>query len=66
MHTAREAKGSYEQNLMLMKLQALRQQVELIAAVAERTIASPHDRADIETAMLRLSQVLATDERRTQ
>jgi uncharacterized membrane protein len=45
--------------------QALRQQAELIAAVAERTIASPHDRADIEAALLRLSQVLATDERTT-
>ena len=50
----------------LRRRQALRQHAELIAAVAERTIPSPHDRADIETAMLRLSQVLATEERRTQ
>jgi uncharacterized membrane protein len=45
--------------------QALRQQAELIAAVAERTIPSPHDRGDVEAAMLRLSQVFATEERTT-
>lgn len=37
---------------------ALRQQAKLIAAVAERTIPSPHDRGEVEAAMLRLSQVL--------
>jgi len=49
----------------LRRRQALRQQAELIAAVAERTIASPHDRGDVEAAILRLSQVLATEERTT-
>jgi uncharacterized membrane protein len=53
------------QTANLRRKQALRQQVELIAAVAERTIASPHDRGDIEAAKLRLSQVLATEERTT-
>jgi uncharacterized membrane protein len=37
---------------------ALRQQAELIAAVAERTIPSPHDRGEVDAAMLRLSHVL--------
>jgi uncharacterized membrane protein len=37
---------------------ALRQQAELIAAVAERTIPSPHDLGEVEAAMLRLSHVL--------
>jgi uncharacterized membrane protein len=37
---------------------ALRQQAELIAAVAERTIPSPHDRGEVEAALLRLSHVL--------
>ncbi len=44
---------------------ALRQHAELIVAVAERTIPSPHDRGEVEAAMLRLSQVLATEERIT-
>ncbi len=38
--------------------QALRQQVDLVTAVAERTITSPHDRAGIQASMPRLSQVL--------
>jgi len=41
--------------------QALRQQSELIAAMAERTIPSPHDRGDVDAALLRLSQVLAQE-----
>jgi len=38
--------------------QALRQQADLIAAVAERTILSPHDGAGVKAASVRLSQVL--------
>lgn len=49
------------QTANLRRRQALRQQAELIAAVAERTITSIHDRAGIEAAMLRLAQVLATE-----
>ncbi|MFO7901275.1 MAG: DUF2254 family protein, partial [Pirellulaceae bacterium] len=45
--------------------QALRQQAELIAADAKRTVASPHDRAGIEAVMLRLSQSLMTEGRTT-
>ena len=45
----------------LRRRQALRQQAELIVALAERTIPSPHDRGDAEASMLRLSQVLATE-----
>ncbi len=41
--------------------QSLRQQAELIADVAERTITSLHDRAGIDTAMVRLSRVFATE-----
>ncbi len=52
-----------DQAANLRRRQALRQQAELIAAVAERTIPSPHDRQDVEAVMLRLSQVLATDEK---
>ena len=48
-----------------LRRQALRQQAELIVAVAERTIASLHDRGDVDAAMLRLTQVFATDERTT-
>jgi uncharacterized membrane protein len=54
------------QTANLRRRQALRQQAELIAAVAERTIASPHDRGGVEAAVLRLSQVLAMEERTTQ
>jgi len=39
--------------------QSLRQQADLIAAVAERTIPSPHDGAVVKAASVRLSQVLA-------
>jgi uncharacterized membrane protein len=53
------------QTANLRRRQALLQQAELIAALAERTIPSPHDRGDVEAAMLRLSQVLATEERTT-
>ena len=38
--------------------QALRQQADLIAAVAERTITSPHDGAGVKAASERLSHVL--------
>ncbi|HBO44175.1 MAG TPA: DUF2254 domain-containing protein, partial [Planctomycetaceae bacterium] len=38
--------------------QSLRQQAELIAAVAERTIPSPHDGEGVRAASVRLSQVL--------
>ena len=38
--------------------QALRQQADLIAAVAERTITSPHDGAGVKAASVRLSHVL--------
>jgi uncharacterized membrane protein len=38
--------------------QSLRQQADLIAAVAERTIPSPHDGAVVKAASVRLSQVL--------
>lgn len=38
--------------------QALRQQADLIAAVAERTIASDHDGAGVKTAWVRLYQAL--------
>ena len=53
------------QTANLRRRQALRQQAELIAAQAERTIASPHDRGRVEAAMLRLSRVLATEDRAT-
>ena len=53
------------QTANLRRRQALRQQAELIVAVAERTIVSPHDREDVEAAMLRLSQVLAMEETTT-
>ena len=49
----------------LRRRQVLRRQGELIVAAAERTITSPHDRGGVEAAMLRLSQVLATEERAT-
>jgi uncharacterized membrane protein len=39
--------------------QSLRQQADLIAAMADRTIPSPHDCAGVKAALLRLSQVLA-------
>jgi uncharacterized membrane protein len=45
--------------------EALWQQADLIAAVAEQTITSPHDRAGVKAAMLRLSQVLTTEKRTT-
>jgi uncharacterized membrane protein len=38
--------------------QVLRQQADLIAAVAERTITSPHDGTGVEASLVRLSQVL--------
>jgi len=38
---------------------ALQQQAELIATVADHTIASPHDREGVDAVVLRLSQVLA-------
>lgn len=38
--------------------QSLRQQADLIAAVAERTILSPHDGAGVKAVAVRLSQVL--------
>ncbi len=53
------------QTANLRRRQALRQQAELIAAMAERTIESPHDRAGVEAAMLRLSQVLTMKEKTT-
>lgn len=40
--------------------QSLRQQADLIAAVAERTIASDHDGAGVKTAWVRLYQALDT------
>jgi hypothetical protein len=39
---------------------------QLALTVAERTITSPHDRAGVEAAMLRLPQVLTTEKRTTQ
>lgn len=38
--------------------QSLRQQADLIAAVAERTITSPHDCAGVKVVWLRLAQAL--------
>jgi uncharacterized membrane protein len=49
----------------IRRREALRQQADLIAAVAEQTITSPHDRAGVKAAMLRLSQVLTTEKRTT-
>lgn len=49
------------QTANLRRRQALRQQAELIATVAEQTIALPHDRGDAQAVMLRLSQILATE-----
>ena len=40
------------------RCQALRQQTDLITAVAERAIISPHDGAGIKASLMRLSQVL--------
>jgi uncharacterized membrane protein len=48
------------QTANVRRRQALRQQAELIAAVAERTITSPYDGAGVKAASERLSQVLAT------
>ena len=45
--------------------QSLRQQADLIAAVAERTIPSLHDGAVVKAASLRLSQVLEAPNRRS-
>lgn len=47
-----------EQTAKHRRRQALRQQAELIVAVAERTISSPHDLAGIHARWLRLSCVL--------
>lgn len=49
------------QTANLPRRQALRQQAELINAVAERTIALPYDREGVEAVMVRLSQALATE-----
>ncbi len=47
-----------DQTTKFRRSQALRQQAELIVAVAERTILSPHDLAGIHASWLRLSCVL--------
>jgi len=54
------------QTTNLRRRHALRQQMERIADVAERTIPSPHDRGDVEAFMLRLARVFETEERTTQ
>lgn len=46
------------QTTNFQRRQALRMQAELIAAVAERTILSPHERGQVEGAMARLSLIL--------
>lgn len=47
-----------DQTTKLRRRQAVQQQAELIVAVAERTILSPHDLAGIQASWLRLSRVL--------
>ncbi|MEX0643558.1 MAG: DUF2254 domain-containing protein [Pirellulales bacterium] len=47
------------QTANIRRRQALRQQADLIASTAERTIPSPHDSASVAASLARLSQVLA-------
>jgi len=46
--------------------EALRKQADLIAELAERTIASPHDRVGVEVAWVRLSKVLTPEKGATE
>lgn len=51
------------QTTIARRRQALRRQMDAIASLAENAITSPHDRAGIEAALLRLSRALATEKK---